>query len=150
MLKDSMPLVRRLKTVLLLFGSLICPRIKKNSIAEINVNPAKMGKIFVLFERPRYSEAILPKSAAVNKIINWSPKKVPAKEEYGNLYTFFKYVDIANDPALKNTLFKTVVMEDKANHSPVRKRILKLPEIRFSLEPLRATTSRVNREAERN
>ena len=70
MLKDSIPLVRRLKTVLLLFGSLICPRIKKNSIAEINVNPAKMGKIFVLFERPRYSEAILSKSAAVNKIIN--------------------------------------------------------------------------------
>ena len=30
---------------------------------------------------------------------------------------FFKYVDVAKDPDLKKILFKTAVIEDRANHS---------------------------------
>ena len=53
----------------------------------------------------------------MNKIISWSPINDPTKEAYGKSYFFFKYADVAKDPDLKKMPFKTVVIEDRANHS---------------------------------
>ena len=55
---------------------------------------------------------------------------------------------MAIDPALKNILFKAVVMEDKPSHSFVSIRKPKLVAIRFSLEPLRVNPMRIRREIE--
>ena len=82
--------------------------------------------------------------------MSWSPTKDPTKEEYGKLYFFFKYVDVAREPDLKNILFKNVVIEDRANHSLIFILILKLFTIRLNFEPLRIIPSITNDENEIN
>ena len=86
----------------------------------------------------------------MNKIISWSPINDPTKEAYGKSYFFFKYADVAKDPDLKKMPFKTVVIEDRANHSLFFKQMLKLFTMRLSLEPLRVMPNITNEKNETN
>ena len=63
---------------------------------------------------------------------------------------FFKYGDVAKDPDLKKMPFKTVVIEDRANHSLFFKQMLKLFTMRLSLEPLRVMPNITNEKNETN